>query len=178
MDEHHAREQYFFDPPTLDALADLLERFDSPCILCAPLLGVALADRGAAVTILDVDERFADVRGFRRWDVYRPQCLAERFDVIFCDPPFFNVSLSQLFNALRVLAHYDFGQRLIVSYLVRRGAAIRGTFQPFGLQPTGVYATYRTVPPIERNRIELFANFELHAAPPPGPPAPPTAQRR
>ena len=76
----------------------------------------------------DIDERFADVAGFQSWNLYRPQHLDRTFDLILCDPPFFNVSLSQLFDALRLLAHFDFSQRLLVAYLTRRSTAIVSTF--------------------------------------------------
>lgn len=116
MQEEHAREQYFFDAPTLDRLATFVERFERPCLLCAPMLGRTLHDRGRAVATLDVDERFAHLAEFRRWDLYRPTPLPERYDLILCDPPFFNVSLSQLFAALRLLAQFDFRQPLVVSH--------------------------------------------------------------
>src|SRR5262245_67789 len=128
MEERHEREQYFYDQATRDALADMLEPLGRVCLLCAPTVGVELEDRGCDPVVLDVDERFSQMHGFRRWDVYRPTCLAERFDVIFADPPFFGVSLSQLFAAVRLLSHHDFAQRVIIGYLTRRANALLGTF--------------------------------------------------
>ncbi|HKV08258.1 MAG TPA: hypothetical protein VJ725_08980 [Thermoanaerobaculia bacterium] len=159
MYELHENEQYFFDEKTLDQLSGFLLRFSAPCCICAPLLGKRLAERGAAVTVLDIDERFAGVRGFRRWDLYRPEWLGQEFDVIVCDPPFFNASLSQLFAALRMLARNDFSQPMLVSYLKRRSEAILGTFAPFGLKPTGYLPSYQTVEAGERNEIEFFSNL-------------------
>lgn len=158
VDELHRREQYFFDAATLGRLADAVAGFASPCCLCCPMLGRTLAGRGVPVTILDVDERFADAPGFERYDVYRPHWLARRFGLIICDPPFFTVSLSQLFTALRQLSHNDFTQPLLVSYLSRRANAILGTFAPFGLAATGYFPGYLTVRPTEKNRIEFFGN--------------------
>src|SRR5690349_5948980 len=100
MYELHENEQYFFDEPTLDRLARFLEPWRAPCCLCAPLLGKRLAQRGLAVHVLDIDERFANVRGFQRYDIYRPTWLGVEFGIILCDPPFFNVSLAQLFTAI------------------------------------------------------------------------------
>src|SRR4051812_1271623 len=100
MEENHQREQYFFDQPTIDALADLVGAFERPCVLCAPMVGKEASRRKRPVRILDVDERFAAVPGFQRWDIYRPTHVEETFDLILCDPHFFNVSLSQLFHAL------------------------------------------------------------------------------
>ena len=92
MEERHDNEQYFFDQATADALADLLEPLGRACVLCAPALGIELKERGCDPVILDNDERFNTLRGFRRWDIHRPTRLVERFDVIFCDPPTFSNS--------------------------------------------------------------------------------------
>lgn len=160
MYELHENEQYFFAEPTLTHLATFLARFTAPCCLCAPLVGRRLTEQGVAVTILDIDERFATVPGFRRYNLYHPEWLDREFDIIVCDPPFFNVSLSQLFAALRLLSHNRFEQPLLISYLQRRSAAILGAFARFGLQPTGYLPSYQTVQVVERNVIEFFGNLE------------------
>ena len=161
MEERHEREQYFFDAPTVRALADLLGRFERPCCLCAPMLGRELHRRGRPVRVLDVDTRFADLPGFVEWDLYRPRHLDDDFDVLLCDPPFFNVSLSQLFDAVRMLCHFDTSRRVMISYPVRRSRAILGTFTPFGLRPSGYRPGYQTVQKCRKNDIEFFANFNL-----------------
>ena len=161
VEERHEREQYFFDQATVDASADVLEPLGRVCLLCAPMVAIEMEGRGCGATVLEIDERFSTLQGFRRWDIYRPTYLAERFDAIFADPPFFNVSLSQLFAAIRLLSHHDFSQRVMVSYLTRRSNALLATFAPFGLRPTGIRPTYRTVDTAERNEIELFVNFDI-----------------
>jgi hypothetical protein len=111
--------------------------------------------------VLDVDRRFADVRGFIEWDLYRPKILEQPFDVILCDPPFFRASLSQIFRAIRVLCHFDFSRKVMVSYLARRANALLGTFAPFNLRSTGYHPGYRTVQKCEKNDIAFFANFDV-----------------
>lgn len=156
-----SNEQYFFDELTVTAVCDILERFGSQCVLCAPTVGAELERRGARVLTLDIDERFCALRSFRKWDLYRPERIETKFHVIFCDPPFFNASLSQLFNAMRILAQFDLSQKMAMSYLKRRAAVVLGTFAPFGLKPTGFCPAYRTVQKCERNDIEVYANFEF-----------------
>ena len=73
MDERHEHEQYFFDRPTLARLADVVAQFENPCCLCAPMLGAALVDRDVAVSILDLDKRFASLPGYRRYDLRRSE---------------------------------------------------------------------------------------------------------
>lgn len=160
-EEHHHREQYFFDQRTLAELADFVGSFDRPCCLCAPMLGRELHRQGRIVRVLDVDRRFADLDGFVEWDLYRPRHLDEEFDLVLCDPPFFNVSLSQLFTAVRLLCHFDTTRKVMISYPVRRQSAILGAFAPFVLRPTGWRPTYLSVQKCEKNDIEFYANFEL-----------------
>ena len=99
--------------------------------------GLGLVEAGQPVTTLDIDERLAHLPGFRVFNVYRPNWLGDSFGLILSAPPFFKVSLSQLFTAIRCLARNNFEQPLMVSYLKRREAAILGTFAKFGLAPSG-----------------------------------------
>ncbi len=159
MLERHEWEQYFWDAPTLETLPDVTARFEFPCALCAPMLGRALSERGIKARVLDSDERFAADANFAHFDLYRPLWRAETYGAIFCDPPFWEVSLSQLFAAIRLLAHHNWEQPLAICYPTRRAKNICGTFARFGLQPTGYFPGYLTVQQLERNRIEFFANF-------------------
>ncbi len=159
MHELHENEQYFFDEPTIEQLADFVATFDSPCVICAPMIGLRLTEMGIDVSILDIDNRFADLPGFRHWDLYNPKWLGQKFGLILCDPPFFNVSLSQLFSAIHLLGQHDFSQPVMIGYLKRRADAILGTFSPFGLQPTGYSPGYQTVRKIKKNEIEFFSNL-------------------
>jgi len=159
MYELHKNEQYFFDAPTLDHLASFAASYASVCCLGAPLLGQALEDRGLPVRVLDIDTRFSHLKGFQAYDMYRPVWLEDRFDLIFCDPPFFKVSLSQLFHVVRMLSHYDFLQPVLLCYLARRATNIVGTFHPFGLVKTDYHPGYQTVQSVERNDICLFGNL-------------------
>ena len=163
MYELHENEQYFFAPQTLEALARFLQRYDRVCVLCAPLLGQALAQARRNVRVLDIDDRFSGVAGYRSWNVHRPEHLGETYDVIVCDPPFFNVSLSRLFRAIRVLALQRVDQPLLLSYLRRRSEAVLGTFSRFQLEPTGFRPTYVTVQRVERNDVEFFGNLGADA---------------
>jgi hypothetical protein len=160
MYERHEHEQYFFDAATLEHLAEFVRDFSNPCCLCAPLLGKALVERGVSTTILDTDERFSSVAGFQHYDLYRPVPLQQKFGIIVCDPPFFKVSLSQLFQAVRLLSQFDYAQPLLICYLRRRAANIMGTFSRFNLQPTGYFPQYQTVQRSERNEIEFFSNLD------------------
>lgn len=158
MNERHEHEQYFFDAPTLAWFVAQLEAFDHPCCLCTPTLGRALAQRGKAISLLDIDERFVDVTGFQHFDLTAPRWLGKTFGAIVCDPPFFNVSLHQLVQAVRLLSQHNVEQPLFMTYLKRREAAFLRAFQAFRLRPTGVHCGYETVIASARNTIEVYSN--------------------
>ncbi len=82
--EQHSREQYYFDKRTRNWLAQPVMPHKNPCLLDVPSMARELRNR----RLLDIDERFADLVGFIKCDVYKPTTLAERFDLIVCDPPF------------------------------------------------------------------------------------------
>ena len=86
MYELHEKEQYLFEEETLEHLTIFLREWSAPCCICAPLLGRYAVERGIPVAILDIDERFADVRGFRYYDLYKPEWMDQEFDLILCDP--------------------------------------------------------------------------------------------
>lgn len=163
MYERHENEQYFFSHETVKHLADFVieNDFVLPCCLCCPLLGRELVRRGLETRILDVDERFADVPEFQPYDLYRPRWTGEKYGIIICDPPFFRVSLAQLFGAVRVLAQHDFAQPLMLFYLSRRAVNVSGTFAKFDLRATGWQPGYQTVQQVERNQIEAFSNLSV-----------------
>lgn len=161
MHENHQREQYFFDPPTVVLLADLLADYERPCCLCAPTVAAELHRRGRRVRLLEGDERFASRPGFVAWDLYRPRPLEERFDVVFCDPPFTKVTLAQLFNALRVVCAGELETPVLLCHLASREADVCGALARFGLAPTGIEPGYISVRPTEENRVMLYANVPL-----------------
>lgn len=160
MYELHENEQYFFDDATVSHLADFViaNNFVQPCCLCCPFLGRELVKRGVETRILDSDERFSDIASFQFYDLYRPKWTGEKYGVIICDPPFFKVSLAQLFSAVRVLAQHDFAQPLMIYYLSRRAQNVTGTFAKFDVRATNWQPRYKTVQRNDRNQIEAFAN--------------------
>ena len=64
MYELHQHEQYFFDDSTINHLTAVLSQFESICTLCAPMIGVALNELKKDVTILDIDDRFKNAKGY------------------------------------------------------------------------------------------------------------------
>jgi Probable N6-adenine methyltransferase len=165
MHERHEHEQYFFVPETAAHLAAFAARFERPCCLCAPTVGVLFGERKVSARVLEIDERFAATPGYLHYDLYRPRPLDEAFGIILCDPPFEKVSPSQLFTAIRTLARGDYRQPLLICYPRERALALTGTFAPFGLTATGYHPRYQTVQAHGPEDIEFYGNLpdELHA---------------
>ena len=174
MHETHATEQYFFAPPTLDEMAELVERYERPALLCCPMLGRHLWERFQSprftparkpwsTTILDIDQRFANVPGFAIWDIHRPVRLPVRPDIIVCDPPFYTIGLDRLFRAFGTLANGNPDIPILVTYPERHAAKILGTMAPFGLTKTDYYPKYVTVSPSVG--IVAFSNLPREAWP-------------
>lgn len=166
MYELHKNEQYFFDNETLKKFSNYIINTDYRpiCCLCVPLLGKKLIDIGifpADIDILDIDKRFSNLASFVYYNIAKPSYINYVYSLIICDPPFFSLSLSQLFNSIYKLTHFNFKCKILISYLKRRESALLGTFNAFNLKPTGFYPKYQTVDTSsDRNKIEFYSNIE------------------
>lgn len=157
MHEDHGLEQYFFDTTTVSKLADFASQFINPCLLCMPMVGQELEKRGFRATTLDIDERFSHLKGFKKFDLYRPVPTNDEYGIVLCDPPFNLVKLSQLFDAIRTLTN-GWEQPFGITYTKSRESALLGTFAKFNLQPTGYNLNYLTIKQAEHNKVELYLN--------------------
>ena len=106
--EDHAYEQFFFDESTRDSLLSLLGRFERPLLLCVPSLAVNAEARNMSYLLLDRDERFSFLQGFRRFDIENAEsqcdCVNDYdYDAIIVDPPFANIDLQRLRQVLELL---------------------------------------------------------------------------
>jgi hypothetical protein len=162
--ENHQLRQFFFDPPTIKALAEFVNQYENPCCLCTPMVAKALHEKGRAVRVLDIDERFRFLPGFMLYNLYRPAYLQEDFDLVLVDPPFHAVGLGQLFKAIRVLSHFNFEQEILMTHLRRRSWGIEATFDPFRMKPTELSPRYQTARDCNgegRSRVIYYSNFDV-----------------
>ena len=140
--EDHAYEQFFFDEPTRTSLLALLRQYERPLLMCTPSLAVAADEAGLPYLLLDRDERFAFLSGFRRFELDAPTPLTDyAFDAVFCDPPFANFGLDQLKETLRLLAPAPpsasaaaSAPPLYIAYNSRREGALLEEFAEQGLE--------------------------------------------
>lgn len=155
FEERHEREQYFFSRETLNLLAKIIQPYKKPCLLCAPTLGVELERQRREVCTLDIDERFHFLNGFKKWNIWRPEPLDEVFGFLLVDPPFSIVSLSDLFDAVKILTKGNFKIPLMISNHRSRVHDVEATFAPFTLRLTNIRPTYMST----KSDVAMFANF-------------------
>ena len=162
MKELHENEQYFFTKEFEDQYVQLIVDYYSNstiCCVCCPMIGKRLVEAGLDVTILDIDERFSSYSQFKCYDITKPKYLDIHFDVIICDPPFFNVSFGKLKKALQMLSHYDMNTAVILTYLLRREDTFIRKFSEFNLHRMNRQPQYQTVDVTDPKRdIRLYTN--------------------
>ena len=156
LDEIHQREQYFWTQQTLHKLATFLEPYQNPCLLCCPTLGQELERRRKQCTTLDIDKRFNFLKGYQYYDVWKPKPIEGEFDIIVVDPPFYSVTVSHLFKAIRQLSEGK-NKPLILTHLVRKKDAVVSTFAQFDVKPISLSPEYKTV---KKSEIQYFTNIQ------------------
>lgn len=156
VSENHAYEQFFFSDDTTRRLADLASQYARPLLLCTPSIAEALESRGHPYLLLDRDTRFSHLSGFQPFDLRRPHMVFERFDAIFTDPPFSNVSIGDFRQTVDLLAQGAPARpALYLCYINTREAALRKAFSAYGIErlfPLG----YRSVKASTQGRIFLY----------------------
>ena len=162
VEEDHAFEQFFFDEPTrAKLLAILTTQYERPLLLCAPSLAVAAEAAGVRYLLLDRDERFAFLSGFRSFDLDSPSAEVAQFadgqspDVVLCDPPFANFPLARLRAVIDLLAP---AVPLYLCFNGRREEEVAAAFQgrSHGLERVGSSLGYDSVKKVTQNNIALF----------------------
>lgn len=157
FEENHKNEQYFFTDNTREKIVEIASKYAKICCISCPSVGEELENRGCDVTILDIDMRFNYLSGFKYWDIKVPTYIESQFDLIIMDPPFFNVSMTEIRKALKMLTHYDVSNtKLMISYLTRREKALISGLKIFKLKPMGFIPEYNTVDVTDPKREIMF----------------------
>jgi 16S rRNA G966 N2-methylase RsmD len=162
MREHFDNEQYFFNKKTIKRLIHFIAKteFNNVCVLCAPFLAEKLTNNQFKPTILDIDTRFSYLENFIFYDLENPSWIEEDFDLIICDPPFFSYRLSILVKTINMLSHYNYKQKVLISYLERREKRFLNAFENYRLKPTAFFPKYRSVRDISKNKIQFYSNLQ------------------
>ena len=162
--DRHGSEAQVFDPATASALADVLASCEKACCVCVPTVARELHRRGRPVRLLDADPGCGELPGFVQWDLNQPTRLADEFDIVLCDPPYYGAVLSDVLQAIRLLCHDDFDRRIMIFYLVRREGSLLRVFREFGLRPTGYRAAFEPDTVGGVREVECYANWDMPLA--------------
>ena len=107
VEENHNLEQFFYDDETTKRLLTIARRYERPVFMCNPSLAAAWErEVGTEYVLLDCDVRFKKLlKGFKAFNLRGPFFLLRfDYDVVFCDPPFANVSPAQVKTAIDMIA--------------------------------------------------------------------------
>ena len=122
-----------------------------------PSIAEYLQARDHPHCLLDRDVRLAHLPSWQRWDLLQPDVLFEDFDAIFCDPPFANVTIPELAQAISLLAAGSLGEpRLYIVHLLDREAELLKAFPAMDLCRHPGPLGYRTVKRSTQQRIHLY----------------------
>jgi len=156
-------EQYFFTEEVIKNLIDSLEYEENIVCLGTP----AVADgfykfKQKIVTCLDIDSRFNYLPGFQFFDILNsPDEINFKTDLLIIDPPFFKMSLVELYNCVEKLTGGNKSTKITFAFVHREERALLNIFKSYNLQLTKFQLEYRTVEPNRWNNYALYSNFEM-----------------
>ena len=114
---------------------------------------------GTPYLLLDRDERFGFLSGYRHFEFEHPAPISDyEYDVVLCDPPFANLPLDDLRVALESLAVDDESRAapLYIAYNARREAALLEAFP--GLERKSSALGYESVKSRTQQQIILYGS--------------------
>lgn len=103
--EDHRYEQFFYDEQTCRQIYQLVDQYEQPLLLCNPSLAVLAQQKNRPYLLLDRDERLDFLDHYQRFSLTEPYLITNyKYDAVFVDPPFANVTPQQLAQCLSLMA--------------------------------------------------------------------------
>lgn len=156
MQEQTQFEQFFFNDATTDRLYHLAKRFSKPLFLCMPTLARKFENEGKACILLDHDRRFSNLKSFRYFDLFNPYYVEYKFDAIFADPPFSNITMDKFGRAVEVLNGFQKSDKFFICHMKDRESEIKETFSDFHICCYPTHLGYQSVSLETQRKIFLF----------------------
>jgi len=162
ISENRKYEQYFWTSKTVNDLLDACEYITNTCCFTTPSLAHAFHEKGREEKLLDIDERFNYLPRFEKFDIINPHYLDEdNFNIIVIDPPFFNISTKELFEATNVITNNNFSTKIIITYLVRFEYPLLETLKPYGISETNLHPQYAHIKSNKWRNFKIYSNIDL-----------------
>ena len=142
LTEKRELEQYFWTSKTVKDILNACQYITDTCCFTTPSLAHAFHEEGREEKLLDIDERFKYLPRFEKFDIKNPHSMDESFNIIVIDPPFFNISTKELFDATNIITNNDYSTNIIIAYLKRFEYPLLETFKPYGISETNLMPEY------------------------------------
>lgn len=162
--EKRELEQYFWTSSTVNKLMNACEYITDTCCLTTPSLAHAFHENGRDEKLLDIDERFNYLPRFEKYDIKDPHKLEDEpaeFNIIVIDPPFFNISTQELYDATDMITNGDKSTNIVIAYLVRFEYALLETFKPYGISETTLVPEYAHIKSNKWKNFKIYSNIDL-----------------
>ncbi|PIE89188.1 MAG: hypothetical protein CR997_12510 [Acidobacteria bacterium] len=156
MKEQKKFEQFFFDVETRYRLFNMAAHFKKPLFLCTPTLAEMAQREGRKYLLLDRDQRFRALKGYRYFDLFKPHFIEEPFDAIFCDPPFSNISIPFFYKAIQTINGFQMTENVFICYISSNQKALLDTFSDYHLVRYPESLRYQSVKRQTQEKIFLF----------------------
>ena len=161
FEERYDVEQYCWTKDTIKRLLKSLEFIENCCCLTTPSLGKGFFNIGRNEVVLDIDTRFNYLPKYRYFDIKNPIEQKETFEILIVDPPFFYLSMEQIFNAVLTVTKHNFNTKLLIGFLKREEKTLLKTFKKFNIKETNFKLEYTTAKPEKWKNYALYSNIDL-----------------
>ena len=159
--ENRELEQYFWTSKTVKDLLKACEFITNTCCFTTPSLAHGFHKNGREEKLLDIDERFNYLPRFEKFDILNPHDVEETFNIIVIDPPFFNISTKELFDATNVITNHDYSTNIVIAYLKRFEYPLLETFKPYGISETNLMPEYAHIKENKWKNFKIYSNIDL-----------------
>ncbi len=127
------KNQFFYTAECARKIVSLFYCYNKVCCLCTPRLAFEWQRKGKNVCLLDIDERFSNIAGYRPYDILRPEKLSATFDLIIAEPPF-NISAESFRAAIEAVASASPRATLALFYLKQNEHSLLDSFNQWQLR--------------------------------------------
>ncbi len=161
LTEKRELEQYFWTSKTVKDILNACQYVTDTCCFTTPSLAHAFHEEGREEKLLDIDERFKYLPRFEKFDIKNPHSIDESFNIIVIDPPFFNISTKELFDATNIITNNDYSTNIIIAYLKRFEYPLLETFKPYGISETNLMPEYAHIKSNKWRNFKIYSNIDL-----------------
>ena len=116
--ENRDHEQYFWTKDIVKKILHACEYITNCFCVTTPSLAEGFMNIGRDEKLLDIDERFSYLKYFEKFDIkntHVPDGSGD-FNVIVIEPPFFNITTKELFEATNMITNNNFNTNIISYY--------------------------------------------------------------